>query len=303
MNRIYDVIVVGGGPAGIAATVYSAYRQLNVLLLSPDLGGRTNQHLELADRQTPYVARGADIAQKLLSELDSLSHSYHPQQVAAITRDGSDFRLQLADRTELQARSIIYATGVQPRRLGLPDEETYYGRGLAYSAITYVPMFRNRVAVVVGDGKRAWRAVAELARVTAAVHLVTVVPRLPDTPEIYRLRQATNVVIWQGHKVQDILGSEFAKRVVLVSPQGDETVIQTDGVFVELELMPIIAPVRDLVQLDEERRIRVDSVNRSSCPGFFAAGDVTNVYAEHVLVAVGEGIKAALSASEYLLLA
>jgi alkyl hydroperoxide reductase subunit F len=110
-----------------------------------------------------------------------------------------------------------------------------------------------------------------------------------------------NVVVLEDYRVKAIQGNGFAERLILNTPDGQEAEIRTDGIFIELDLLPNSGMVETLVDLDEQGRVIVDNRNRTSCPGLFAAGDVTNAYAEQVLIAIGEGAKAALSAYEYLL--
>jgi thioredoxin reductase len=298
---MYDLIIVGGGPAGLAAAVYGIRKRLNVLLVSQDLGGKTNMHLELADGEIHYVIRGVDLVRRFRSELDYLDFVRAMENVVSLRKVEDNFIVRSEKGTEWEARAVIWATGTRVRKLGAPGEERYTGKGLVYSAVSYAPLFLDRCATVVGGGKLAVRAAAELARVAAAVHLVAPEHGYLSTPLAQKLAHLSNVVIWDSYHVKEIDGNGAVERVIIQSPQGQETVVETEGVFVEIGLIPNSEPVQGLVALDEEGRVEIDSLNRTSCPGLFAAGDVTNTYAEQVLVAVGEGVKAALSAADYLL--
>jgi alkyl hydroperoxide reductase subunit AhpF len=174
-------------------------------------------------------------------------------------------------------------------------------RGLCYSAVSYAPLFIDRKAIVIGNGELALRSVGELAMVARHVHLVGVVRDQLNTPLGKKLKAADNVSILEDYKVVEVRGNRYADRILVKSPQGKEEEITADGMFVELGLVPNSGMVAGLVELDGQERIKIDCFARTNIPGIFAAGDVTNTYAEQVLVAVGEGAKAALSAYEYLL--
>ena len=296
-----DLIIVGGGPAGLTAAIYAIRKRLKMLMVSQDLGGKINYRMKLADTETHQVIRGVEIVEKFWRELDYLEFARRLEPVSSITKQGDTFTVVTAGGEEMQARSVILATGSRVKQLGVPGEKKFIGRGLSYSAVSYAPLFLGRRALVVGDGPLALRAVTELALVADTVHLVARTPAALDTPLVKRLATDLKVVVWQGYAVKEIEGADFVERVILETPEGTTAEIETDGVFVELGLLPNSQPVLGLADVDDRGRVMVDNRNRTSCPGLFAAGDVTDAYAEQVLIAVGEGAKAALSAYDYLL--
>lgn len=298
---MYDLMVIGGGPAGLSATVYAIRKRLDVLLVSPDLGGRTNDHHEAPGGDPNPPIRGVGIVKQFRRELEGLDFVYRPESITGIDKEGEKFVVH-SNNDSYEARAVIFATGARTRRLHVPGEREFMGRGVTYSAITHAANYTGRCAVVVGNGKLAWRATAELAHWAAAVHLVSSTQLPHQEPFLVRLNQASNVVIWESHKVKAIEGHDYVGCVRLEAPDGREATIETEGVFVELGLAANSEAVKHLATRDEEGRIRIDSINRTGCPGLFAAGDVTNTYAEQLLIAIGEGAKAALSANEYLLL-
>jgi len=201
----------------------------------------------------------------------------------------------------LQARAVILATGSHVKALGIPGEDKFVGRGVTYSALSYAPLFLGRTAAVIGDGDRALRAVTELAVVAKTVHLVAHTARPLETPLVRRLATKMQVVVWEGYFAKEIRGDRYARQLLIETPQGAQSELEVDGVFVETGLIPNTEAVAGLVDVDAKGRVIVDRINRTSCPGLFAAGDVTDAFAEQVLIAVGEGAKAALSAYDYLL--
>ena len=301
---MYDLIVVGGGPAGLTATVYAIRKRLNVLLITKDLGGKTNYRLALPWVEDYQVIKGLEIVNKFRSELEYLDFARHMEPVDKITRQAKPedgFIVQTRGGGDLQTKAVIIATGTKQQRLNVPGEKEFIMRGLCYSALSYAPLFIDRTVVVIGDGDLAQRSTAELATVAKQATLVCTTNKLAETPLTAKLKAATNVKILEGYQVTAIKGDEFAKSLVVKEPKGATKELAAEGIFVEMALVPNSQMVADLIALDEQKRVIIDCGNHTSVPGIFAAGDVTNTYAEQVLVAVGEGAKAALSAFDYLL--
>jgi alkyl hydroperoxide reductase subunit F len=299
---MYDLIIVGGGPAGLTATIYAIRKRLNVLLVSEDLGGKTNYHLTVPGVDTHQLIRGVEVVDRFRRELEYLDFARRMERVETIGRTNNRFTVRTTGGAELIAKAVILATGSRVKHLNVPGEQDFIGRGVSYSAISYAPLFVGKRTVVIGAGVLALRAVAELAQVAGTVHLISPTPAITDLPLASKLlTEQMKIVVLAGYQVKAIRGNGFAERVVVTTPEGRETDIATDGIFVELGLLPNSGLVKGLADLDEQGRVMVDNRNRTSCLGLFAAGDVTDAYAEQVLIAVGEGAKAALSAYEYLL--
>jgi alkyl hydroperoxide reductase subunit F len=298
---MYDLIVIGGGPAGLTAAIYAIRKRLNVLLISKDLGGKTNFHLELPDQEGYLVIRGVEVVNKFKSELEYLNFTRRMEKVERVTKNNGHFQVQLENGDELETKAVIVATGARQQFLDVPGEREYLSKGLCYSAISYAPLFIEKKTVVIGDGDLALRSAAELSTVANRVHLVGPTGAVLETPLGQKVKASSNVTILEGYKVTKVLGNGYAERVVVIDPDGNETDIPADGTFVEMVLIPNSQMVADLVKLNEGGFIEVDCYSRTDVPGLFAAGDVTHIMAEQVLVAVGEGVKAALSAYEYLL--
>ncbi|KAA3661390.1 MAG: FAD-binding protein [Chloroflexi bacterium] len=298
---MYDLIVVGGGPAGLTATIYAIRKRLNVLLVSKDLGGKTNYHLELPDQDVYQVIKGVSVVNKFKSELEYLKFARHMEPVTKVKKEDDHFVVHTKGGGALMAKAVIIATGAMQQWLNVPGEREYLSRGLCYSALSYAPLFIDKDTVVVGNGELALRSAAELSTVAKQVHVVGPSGDILKTPLGQKLIDAENVNVLAGYEITQVLGNGYCDRVQVKSPEGEESEIKADGTFVEKALIANVDCVADLVELDEKGFIKVDAYSRTNVPGVFAAGDVTNIYAEQVLVAVGEGVKAALSAYDYLL--
>ncbi len=298
---MYDLIVVGGGPAGLTATVYAIRKRLNVLMISKDLGGKTNYRLALPWIEDYQVIRGLEIVNKFRSELEYLKFARHMEPVDQIEEDDSGFMVRTRGGGELRAKAVVIASGTKQQRLEVPGEKQFIMRGLCYSALSYAPLFIDRNTVVVGEGNLALRSAAELATVAKHVHLIGLSGDALTTELGKKLSKLPNVTILENYAVTEVKGNGFANQLTVQNPDGKEDTIEAEGTFIEMNLIPNSQMVENLVDLDDQRRIKVDCYARTNVPGMFAAGDVTDSYAEQVLVAVGEGAKASLSAYEYLL--
>lgn len=301
---MYDLIVIGGGPAGLTAMVYAIRKRLNVLMVSKDLGGKTNYHLALPWIEDYQVIKGLEVVNKFRSELEYLDFARHMESVEKIERAEAEgiFTVLTKGGGELRTRAVIVASGTRQQLLNVPGERDYIMRGLCYSALSYAPLFIDRTTLVVGDGELALRATGELATVARHVYMVCQTGKALETPLGKKLTQASNVTFLKGYEVLEVRGDEYARAVLVKDAEGNPCEITVDGTFIEMALRPNTRMVEGLAALDDQNRIIVDTQNRTNVPGLFAAGDVTNTYAEQVLVAVGEGAKAALNAYEYLLL-
>jgi len=297
---MYDLIIIGGGPSGLTATIYALRKRLNVLLITKDLGGKTNYRLQLPDVEHHLVINGEEVISRFVNEIEYLDFARVMDKVEKIDRAHDGYRVLTRTENEYSARTLIYATGANAQRLNVPGEKEFMMRGLCYSAVSYAPLFIDREVTVIGDTGLALRAAAELAQIARRVTLVAATHGELDTPLGRRLLQSPNFALMEGFRVEKVLGDEYARSLV-VKKGADVREIHADAFFVELDLVPNSGPVSGLVECDSKGRIKIDARNRTTAPGLFAAGDVTDAFAEQVLIAIGEGAKAALSAYEYLL--
>jgi thioredoxin reductase len=297
---MYDLIILGGGPAGLTATVYALRKRLNVLLITRDLGGKTNYYLQLPFVEKHLVITGEEVVSRFSNEIDYLEFARVFDKAEKVEKIKNGFKLSTREGKTYEAKAVIVATGALGRLLNVPGEKEFMMRGLCYSAVSYAPLFIERDVVVIGDTKLALRSTAELARIAGKVTLVAPTHGQLDTPMGKSILTSENVEVMEGYTIDEVVGDEYA-RTLVVSKDGQKAELAADAFFVELELQPQSEIVKDIVDLDEQGRIKIDARNRTSTKGLFAAGDVTDVIAEQVLIAVGEGAKAALAAYEYLL--
>jgi len=298
---MYDLIIIGGGPAGLTAAIYAIRKRLNVLLLTKDMGGKTNFRLALPWIHEYQVVRGLEIVNKFRTELEYLDFARHIEEVERVDKENGGFAVVTKSETELEAKAVIIATGARQVRMGIPGEKEFTMKGLCYSALSYAPLFIDRNTIVIGDEDLALRSTGELATVAKHVYMVCNNDKIFDSPLGRKLKSAGNVTVLKGYEALEVKGDEYARSLRLKDPSGKTVEYEADAMFVEKALTPNSGMVKNLVKLDERDRIIVDDINRTNVPGLFAAGDVTNSFAEQALISIGEGAKAALSAYEYLL--
>jgi alkyl hydroperoxide reductase subunit F len=318
-----ELIVAGGGPAGLTAALYCVRRRREVLLVSPELGGKTRMRPAIHGAEDYRVIRGGELVSRFARELEYLDYPVRRGRVERVALDGDRFRVRVAGGDaaapagsvpgpagegepageELTADAVILATGSRSRPLGVPGEEGLFLKGLYGSAVSYAHLFLDKGVLVVGDGRRARDAAVELSAAGAQVSLLLVGAGPAGAAAASRAGAARGVQLLEGHGLRGLRrgpGAGGAVEALLSTPGGGEQVLRVEGVFNEMEPLPESGPVAGLAELDAAGRVLVDARCRTSRQGLFAAGDVTDVHREQILVAVGEGAKAALSALEYL---
>lgn len=299
---MHDLIILGGGPAGLTAAMYAVQKRLDSLLITRDLGGKTNYQLRLPFIERHMMINGDELISRFVREIEYLDFLHVADNAESVEKIKDGYEVKLSSGVAHQTRTLIVATGAKPELLNVPGEQEFMNRGLCYSAISYAQFFIDRSAAVVGDGDLALRAVAELARHASHVTLIAPTEGQINSALGQKLWGLPHVEFMVGYRVKEVRGDHYARTVIITRDDEEhEKELGVDAIFIEKELTPRSRIVAHLCDLDETSRIKVDTRNQTSAPGIFAAGDVTNSFSEQVLISVGEGAKAALSAYEYLL--
>jgi len=297
---MYDVIIIGGGPAGLAATAYAIRKRMDVLLVSPGLGGRTNRKLLLPWVDDYDVLIGEQMVNRFRSQIEYLDFLRVRTAVERIEPRGENYAVILRDGKEYLTRNILLTTGATGEMLNVPGEAEFEMKGLCYSTATYAPLFIDRVVLVVGDGVQALRATAELQRIARHVTLVAPTHGNLDIQLAKNLAAEGNITILDSYEVVEIKGDDFV-RTVVVRKGDDARELHVEAVFIEKGLRANSQLVAHLVDVDEGGFIQIDEMNRTSRRGIYAAGDVTTAKSDQVLISMGEGAKAILAVYDDLL--
>lgn len=298
---MYDLIIIGGGPAGLTAAVYAVRKRLNVLLVSPDLGGKANARTQIEGIDTYQVINGADTVRRFRNEIEYLDFARLLESVTALEKRGADFVVTTDRGRRLEARTVILATGADGVRLNVPGADRYFLKGLMYSTVSYAPLFVDKQVAVIGSGQMALRGAAELAQIARQVFVVA-----PDHGELdsaigRRVLASRRVTLYENWTPDAVEGDNFVHSLVVKSAAGEKKTLDVDGIFVELGLRPRSNLVRGLAELDDAGHVVVSCGAQTTVPGLYAAGDVSNEPVEQVLIAIGAGAKATLNAYDYLL--
>lgn len=302
-----DLAIIGAGPAGLAAANYAINAHLNAVLIAPDLGGKVNYGFALRNQPAMDSVWGAELVHQFAEYMAAHEDRHLRERISNVVREESGlFRLTLIGAEDVEhsvrARSIIVATGAQPQQLHIPGEKEYWGRGLSYSAVSHASFFEDRDVVVVGRGSRAVVAALELATLARQVYFVPTLSLDAADLRTAQVRNHPRITVLDGWELIQVSGDEFVTGATVVSGY-EKQVLDVEGIFIELGLLPNKEFLRGVVEFDPETgRIPVNNRCETGVAGLFAAGDVTDIFAEQVPVAVGEGIKAAISAWEYLAL-
>ena len=297
---MYDVIIIGGGPAGITAAATAINQRLETLIVAERWGGQTTYAMQLEDMEGRETITGEALLDAFRRQLDYLGFVRDFDTVTKVMPVEKNFVVETVRGDRYEGRTMIMATGAKPQRLNVPGEAQLAGHGLSYSATTHAGLFLGKDVAVVGKGRRAQWAAADLARKAHRVHLLAPEP-LPDTPLVQRLRQMDDIEIEEGVAVREVKGERFVEGIMVAMPDGEVREIPVKGVFVKLLRTPNSDLVQEWINCDRDGHIIVDVYCATNWPGVFAAGDVTHV-SEQVLVHIGEGAKAAISAYHYLLM-
>lgn len=294
-----DLIIIGGGPAALAAAIYALGKQLDVLIITDDLGGKANWRQRLTGQLDDEHLAGEQTVMRFEQRIAKSGRVIHDHATRVEqARDG--FRVATRNHGTLTSTAVIVATGAIPVGLNVPGSKEFLGQGLGYSVTTHAHLMAGKTVAIVGNTVRALRGAAELAQ--TADRLVLIVPdaSLLADPLARSLAERPNVEIMRGGRVKEVTGG-FNVEELIIEHDGNIKRVAVDAAFVDLGLHASSGMVRELLGIEAGQFIGVDAKNATSVPGLFAAGDVTTAFGEQILIAIGEGAKAALSAYDYLL--
>jgi thioredoxin reductase len=297
---MHDVVIIGAGPAGLAAAVYCMRRRYDVLVVSRDLGGKTNFIVRFPESQDYQVIRGTETVDRFRRELQYLDFAYRKSQVTHIERRDGSFLVSLASGEPVEARAVVIASGLQPRRIDVKGARPFLMKGIGYSSVSYAHLFPGKSVFIVGDGEQALRAALEMATLAGQVYVLLEDEAALEGPLGTSVESSRSVSLLRGASMQEVRGQDYAQQVVIRRSDRQEAIYRVDGIFFEHEREAQSEMAQGLVEVDANGRIITDAQGRSSVPGVFAAGDVTTNGAEQILSALGDGARSALAVFEYL---
>ncbi|OGC15295.1 hypothetical protein A2246_05240, partial [candidate division WOR-1 bacterium RIFOXYA2_FULL_37_7] len=269
-------------------------------IVSKDIGGQAAWSSNIENYTGYQFITGPDLVQKFRNHLEQYKFDIlEGVEVVKVEKKEKDFKALLSTGEIIEAKTIIVASGKKPKTLNVPGEKEFTGKGIAYCATCDAPVFSGKTTAVAGGGNSALDAALQLAKISPKVYLINIADKLTgDTVMAEKIKQFSNVEILNDAKITEVFGDKFLKGLKVVVA-GKERVLEVEGIFVEIGLVPNSNFI-DYVDKNEIGEININCGSETSCPGIFAAGDVTSIPDKQIIIAAGEGSKAALAAYRYL---
>ncbi len=285
----------------MTAAVYAARKGLDIDLISHDLGGQAKWSWSVENYMGFSYIKGVDLMHRFEEHMRQFGFPVEYATVTQVVKANSGFAVQLEGGRSVEALAVLVATGKSPRHLDVPGEERLIGRGVSYCATCDAPIFAGMDVAVAGGGNSALSAALQLLKYARNVAIVSVEDWTGDAALREKLVSEPGVKAFKYSEITEIIGEMMVNAVRIRSRKtGEETILPVRGVFVEVGQKPNSSIVKGLVELNEAGEIAIDCGNRTSVPGIFAAGDVSSVPEKQIIIAAGEGAKAALAAYEYI---
>ena len=299
---MYDVIIIGAGPAGMTAAVYVARKKLKTLLLTKDVGGQTNWTNDIQNYMGYQFVEGPELMKKFENQVKQFPIDLKTDtEIANISKIDAGFEVTTESGDVYQGTTAIIASGKRPRSLNVPGEERLRGRGVSYCSICDGPLFSGMSIAVIGGGNSALEAANDMLQIADHVYVVSLTPLTGDPVLIDNVKDHEKVTIYTEHSTTEIKGEATVSAIrVRDLKTNQEIELDVQGIFVEIGLIPNSQFAQGMVTLNEAGEIEVGRSCETTIPGLYAAGDVTNVPEKQIVVAAGEGAKAALQAHRYL---
>jgi len=310
--NMYEVAILGGGPAGSAAAVYVARKKLKAVLITESFGGQSVVSDDIENWIGERHISGVELAQKLENHVRNYEDEIDIKLGERATRVEKipcadkkrvcDF-LITTNQSQYWAKTVILAVGARRRKLGVPGEDKFEGKGVSYCATCDAPLFKGKTVAVIGGGNAGLEAAVDLTAYADRIYILQRRDALKGDVETQeKLNQSGKVEVILNAEIKKVLGDQFVEGLVyLDKAAGKEKKLEVGGIFVEIGSVPNSEIVKDLVELDNWGQVKTDSKKgTTSHPGIFAAGDITDDPYKQNNISAGDGVKAALSAYAYL---
>lgn len=302
-KETYDMTIVGGGPSGVAAAIYAARKGIKTAIIVEEFGGQVNETLGIENViGTPYI-EGPELAKSLEAHLrDYDIDIIKGQKVASVSKE-APFTLTLANGIDITSKTAVIATGARWRDVNVPGEQEFKTKGVAYCPHCDAPLFAGKDVAVIGGGNSGIEAAIDLSNIARNVTVLEFMPEL-KADEILQERAMAkdNISIIKNAQTTEICGQEHVDSIKYKDrDSNEEHQLDLEGIFVQIGLMPNTDFIRETVECNRMGEIIVDKNGATSVPGLFAAGDCTDSTYKQIIISMGTGATAALSAFDYLI--
>jgi thioredoxin-disulfide reductase len=295
-----DLVIIGAGPAGMTAAIYAKRKGMSLQVVADTVGGQVSKTGNVENYPGHDSIPGPRLASLIKNQLDDLMVDIRLSRVLKLEPSGPNFRVTTSDGHVYDSRAVIIASGSRWKELNVPGEGEYQNKGVSYCATCDGPLFAGMDVAVVGGGNAAGEAVLDLLHLASKIYLIVRSSIKADKIILDRIIKSGKVAVLTGYTVDRINGKDFVDSIDIVAKDGEHKTLMVSGVFVEIGFLPNVAFARGLVKLNNADEIIIDGHCSTNVRGVFAAGDVTDVPQKQIIVAAGEGAKAAMSAYTYI---
>ena len=301
---LLDLIIIGGGPAGITAGIYAARKKLNTLLISKEFGGQMAKKAVAIENYPGFKKiSGLKLIQKFEKQLRKQKIDIERDAVVKVEKIDDKFFVATASKIQFESRAVIVTSGADPRPLEVEGEKEFIGKGVSYCTTCDGPIFANKIVAVVGGGNSGFEAALFLSKIASKIYILECGPKaMADETNQKMVQIAKNIEVITSADIKKIQGDKFVNSIIYQQVSiGENKTLKVQGIFVEIGHQPATSFVKDLVDFNEKDEIKIDwQTCQTKTPGLFASGDVTEVKTKQIVVAAGEGAKAAIAAYRYL---
>lgn len=303
MSDLYDIIIIGSGPAGLSAAIYAARAQLKAVIAEKEYMG-TGQIAE-SERVDNYPGlfgeNGFDLGERFRSHAEALGARFYESKAMEITAENGGYSVSFSDGSTIKAKAIIYAAGASHRKLGIKGEDKFFGRGVSQCAVCDGAFYKDKTVAVIGGGDTALGDALLLSKIAKKVYLIHRRQELRANKSLQeQVRNTTNIELVLEAVPKEITGVKAVEKIV-VEQNCSERIIEVNGVFVAIGSDPNTTILKGIADLDENGYVIADENGITSAKGIFAAGDVRTKRLRQVVTAVSDGANCVHSAEEYLL--
>lgn len=298
---LYDVLIVGAGPAGLTAGMYCARKMLSTLIISENIGGQALESWAVENYMGYRMVTGEELMKRFEEQVRTQNIRLEIDRATGFSEADGVFRVSTTTGQEFAAKTIIFAQGKRPRKLDVLGEDRFIGRGISICSTCDGPLFKGKKVAVVGGGNSALQTAIEMSSIAASVSLLVRSSIKADAVYVEKLNAIQNITVHEHTRVTALQGEQFLTGVTIRDEKGSEQQLSLDGIFVEIGWLPNTDILDGFVALNEQKEIIVDINCHTSRTGVFAAGDITNEKSKQIIIAAGDGAKAALEAFEYLM--
>jgi thioredoxin-disulfide reductase len=301
MNNLYDSIVIGASAAGMTAGIYLKRQKLNFLILAKDIGGEMALSGIIENYPGFPLTNGVELTQKFKEHLEK--YGIEPVMEGVVKIEKENFFKVITSKNEYLSKTIIIATGSNPKKLNVPGEKEFYHKGVSYCYVCDMPLFPKKIVAIIGGGNSALESGILASKICQKAYIINKNPKFKGDKILFEeVSKKENVEIIYNALTQEIYGDEFVKGIKYLDQNtGEIKDLKVDGVFIHIGLKPNTDFVPDQWQIKNEYgEIIVNELCQTKIPGLFAAGDVTNIPHKQIGIAVGQGIIAALEVVRYL---